>query len=344
MENNFFEDNNFPRNNIKIVNDLDGLLYKIEKYYLHYNINRNVKGDKYVFRGISRYNEFYNSFARKFDTTSQDKYFCENCEIKMLHKLEQNGSQYFNNISNVFDFVSTAQHFGIPTRMLDWTYNPFAALLFSMFENKNPDGDYYMLLLVKLDSQIKLYDLPIMPDSNNDFVTKKNLSIKFLSMIQTIKKLYSDSTSDDEIKNIILQLLSNTNPRFFTDIYVNHKPTKEINNLVDRIFHKIRQKKIIFIKPNYSNPRIAAQQGILQFSYTLDKNALIKQMAENVTVIKIPKIGIINKSKLVDSRMFIIKRLEEMGYNIFNLIPDLSNVCRGIFIKMRDGFYTKGKK
>ena len=39
------------------------------------------------------------------------------------------------------DYVACAQHYGIPTRLIDWTYNPFTALYFALAENKQPEEE-----------------------------------------------------------------------------------------------------------------------------------------------------------------------------------------------------------
>ena len=44
-----------------------------------------------------------------------------------------------------------AQHYGLPTRLLDWTYNPIIALYFACNSNDNKDGIIYTNIVPKYD-------------------------------------------------------------------------------------------------------------------------------------------------------------------------------------------------
>lgn len=68
--------------------------------------------EEYVFRGYSKQSELYPSIIREKDYRK--------VESNLLYAFERYGSLYYSATSPM-DFMSYAQHFGLPTRLMDFT-------------------------------------------------------------------------------------------------------------------------------------------------------------------------------------------------------------------------------
>ena len=97
-----------------------------------------------VFRGYNKQDELLPSLIR-------EKTSYTDVEAELLNDFERYGSHYFHAATPI-DFMSYAQHFGLPTRLLDFTYNPFIALSFALHGKKSngnykdpADKDYYYI-------------------------------------------------------------------------------------------------------------------------------------------------------------------------------------------------------
>lgn len=91
-----------------------------------------------VFRGQPVQGNLLPSIARKdpsVDTTDTEKKVLEQLKLQGASMLAANGD-------TDLDLLVTAQHYGLKTRLLDWTTNPLIALWFACADYK--DGDVFV--------------------------------------------------------------------------------------------------------------------------------------------------------------------------------------------------------
>lgn len=91
------------------------------------------------------------SFLRKTKGTS---------EFTIISRFKQNASLLISHPpKSYFDWLFQMQHYGVPTRLLDWTESALTALYFAVEDNKHmkKDGALWMLLPTELNKNSKIY-------------------------------------------------------------------------------------------------------------------------------------------------------------------------------------------
>lgn len=91
------------------------------------------------------------SFARKKKNTS---------EFTVISRFKQNASLLIDKTPHsYFDWLFQMQHYGVPTRLLDWTESALTALYFAVEENKHQkkDGALWILLPTELNKNANIY-------------------------------------------------------------------------------------------------------------------------------------------------------------------------------------------
>ena len=92
------------KDNCEIIESRQGIQAVIEQ------LNVLARKGCYVFRGYGKQDELFPNIIRDKDHAKQ--------EVRLLEDFEKYGSSYFHATTPI-DFMSYAQHFGLPTRLLE---------------------------------------------------------------------------------------------------------------------------------------------------------------------------------------------------------------------------------
>ncbi len=267
-----------------------------------------ARDGEYVFRGYGKQKELYPTIIRGTQTF-------DDVESELLEKFEHYGSHYFHATTPI-DFMSYAQHFGLPTRLLDFTYNPFIALSFSLYMTKSngaysdpEDKEYYYIRYASTKTNIVLSTIPLSDDIYNLNITRSNsLATQACQTIDKATVLFSDPRLMRQNDATSLSRLA----------AVSNEPQDSTG--LESLQKKISDKAILFIDPNQSNQRIIMQQGLFMFPYTLDKQRHRQIIEVNSSVIKIHE----------RLRKKLLVYLDTLGFNAFRLMPDLASICEAV--------------
>jgi hypothetical protein len=263
-------------------------------------LNELARMGTYVFRGYGKQDELIPRIIRDGDYS--------NIENKFLKDFEKYGSNYFHATTPI-DFMSFAQHFGLPTRLLDFTYNPFIALSFALYSKKSngaykvpEDKNYYYIRCASIKDNLCLSSISLKHDLYNNQLTRTDsLATKACQCIDSVNDFFGKNWLRREAFDL-----------------GTYKDTNEPEN--GKTEKKIKNRAILFIDPNQSNQRIIMQQGLFMFPYTLDLEEHLSILEGNSFCIKVHK----------DLRKELIQYLDTLGYNTFHLMPDLSSICDAI--------------
>lgn len=217
----------------------------------------------------------------------------------MLDEFYRLGKQYFVSNYDLLDYVATAQHFGLPTRLIDWTRDPFVALFFAVAMNDSPDNGEYKVFYTDLDNH-SVIDRPYTGVTYDELNSASEFIIKYM--------------------NFVSDLIDRSNMR---ERIARRNAT--LYNLGVPTITKFKEEGLIFYDPPLSNTRLAAQQGLFSIAAVLDGETPSTELQ------KYTRYFSVRLSQ--DNRKELLLYLKNMNYTMSRLFPDLASISNSIVLK-----------
>ncbi|HDT6088482.1 FRG domain-containing protein [Raoultella ornithinolytica] len=224
---------------------------------------------------------------------------------------------------SIIELLIYAQHYGIPTRLLDWTENLLVALYFCCSEHQQKDGVVYILNPSKIQkhSHGEL-------DTISEFVMSSGKIDLYKKMVVACKNFhhYFIKNIPPKINGIsYIELIDKTD----VEIYLELSKIKDKPLEIDLGISHVKTVDIFTYYAPMSNNRIIAQHGC----FTIHGGKIIG----NEEIVKIPQINTTDEglTSLIipfTAKKKIIEDLHICGINKHTLFPEIENHIESIKI------------
>lgn len=254
-------------------------------------------------------------------------------EAKLLKEFVRQHPEAREKHSNTFELLTYAQHYGLPTRLLDWTKNLLVAIYFACKDKNDIDGKVFFYSLTdELETAQYRYN------TYENFVTSTNPKLTFLDMVNASTliegTIYLNDrplfSLDDPINLGHLQahIQNNVFPKLFT----REGPT-DPHGLIGNNYEEFEVNPMsisIPYEPVLLNKRLITQHGM----FTIHGGKII----DGLTVVNVMHMeeegcspGRIGHLLIpVSQKSIILEQLETLGINESILFPELEYQTRHI--------------
>lgn len=238
-----------------------------------------------VYRGHSNRKKF-----KLIPFVLREKKF-KDAEENILRELVASHPADFAADTSTLEQLARVQHYSLPTRLLDITWNPLVALYFAAKDHKNETGEVVVFRIKK--QHVKFFD----SDTVSCIANLAHLKVAEKAAIDFT--LVGDAFNEQDPIDRLLQFIRVEKPHFRPGINPAHLKT------------------VLCVKPKRNNPRLLAQSGAF----------LIFGLTDSLDVTPVPEIAIeriqINGKKKPD----IVKELDRMGINDSTMFPEIEKAA-----------------
>lgn len=274
--------------------------------FVEWSLNLKLNKDrKIVFRG-------HPNFLYKNSPSVLRNSKLEENENIMLSDLVSLHPEDFGQDTSALEQLVRAQHYGLPTRLLDVSFNPLAALYFSCRKKEDHDGE--VIAYIVDNSRVKQYhsdtvsclaNLAFLSRSEKDGITSN------IEYMLSVKKFY-DRDENTKLRNSrpmkkLLHFIRQEKPHFRSEIQPG----------------SLRQ--FVVVNPKRSNRRIIAQSGaFIVFG-------IVPELGDAGTPNASKKFEMVKVLIPKDSKHLILSQLDRLSVNASTMFPEIDQTA--IFLK-----------
>ncbi|NRB63189.1 MAG: FRG domain-containing protein [Saprospiraceae bacterium] len=243
-------------------------------------------------------------------------------ESKLLAEFVRRHPEAMRDHSSTIELLTYAQHYGLPTRLLDWTQNLLVAIFFCCKEHQSEDGYLYILQPPYYEKKTLSFHESLVNSISPEDVLELILNeSEFDTLDKVIKKLNINGVPYADFKDM-------------SDTELSHWAFAQKSFLIQScekdITHWWVRSSLCAYKPFLINERLVAQKGC----FTSHSGKYIKGVS-TLNAIDIEnepgESPIVSKIEIrASSKVNILKQLEICGIDEATLFPELEYQTRSI--------------